>query len=138
MGKIGIFPSFYPYLFSHFLHFSNNSTIFYHLPIQSKTDRISRPTPRGVSWRPWRPLPYIHESCCITEKSCGTVFMSCGIMYESHSIIFEGCVMMFDSCRTTFKSCSVTFESGSIYFYWNGENFDKKGLSIYRNGIRFW
>ena len=58
----GIFPSFSLCFSSLSLYFLNRTNIFCHLSVHNETDSTSRPTPRGVSWRPWRPLPYIHEN----------------------------------------------------------------------------
>ena len=65
---------FYLFLHSFFPPFFNNSSIFCHLSVQSKTNSISRPMPRGVSWRPWRLVPYIHASGDLWSEFAVIVF----------------------------------------------------------------
>ena len=39
-----------------------------HLSFETETDTTLRPTPRDVSWRPWRPFPYVHGFGLYKEK----------------------------------------------------------------------
>ena len=60
MANNVILPSFLIWFLPPSFFFGTKSTDFYNMSIRNETDSISRPTPRGVRWRPWRPFPCIH------------------------------------------------------------------------------
>ena len=47
---------------------------FSDLSLQYETDTTSRPTPRDVSWRPWRPFPYVHAQAWIDTAKLLFIF----------------------------------------------------------------